>query len=137
MNHSCYFYAGSIAHLLEVEEERKGFARFVQLQINRFKEPVYSGVMLHPPAPLLGGADPVLFVDDGDVSDNDDGIMTPPQILQDLLDDEEEDLLRGTRKDENVACRNNTNDNYNTTNIPQAGCWTAFCFRWRHDDGLQ
>ena len=115
---------GSICHLLEVEEERKGFARYVQSQFARFKEPVCrGGIMTTLPLQLQ----PYHELDDEDIlSEN---LSTTPRVLKDLLeDDESSDLLRGLYHGTSTLNLISST----TSDTPQSGCWTAFCFRWRH-----
>ena len=121
-----YFYnAYSVGQLIRAQEERKGFARYVQSQFGGFKEPVYRGVSMTQPLPPHHFFLEELEDDGGE----DDNAQVTPRILRDLFDDDDEDLLRGMRNEEN---NNNT-----TTNNPQTGCWTAFCFKWRHDNVLR
>ena len=68
------------------------------------------------------------LLDDEDVlSEN---ISNTPRILKDLLDDDDEDLLHGLYKETYTPERNHNT----TSDTPQAGCWTAFCFKWHHRD---
>ena len=119
-------HPGSIGHLLELEEERKGFARYVRSQIVRFKEPVFRDGMMMATAKQEYYYQELLDEDDI-LSEN---ISNAPRILKDLLDDDDEDLLHGLYNENYLP---NRNTNSNTSNTPQGGCWTAFCFKWRRD----